>query len=167
MHRHGLSLAPALLLGVLSAGCNDATEGQEHFQAVLSGGNEVPPRSTGATGVCSFVAAGDRVNFVIETHDLSAPVVGAHIHLGVAGVNGPVRVGFISPNLAGTSIATPFDAPDGILMENTFSGSDVSGGLTLDDILNAMRTGGAYCNIHTSNFPGGEIRGQIAPINLD
>lgn len=172
MHRHGgslgLALGPALLLGLLSAGCNDATEGQEFFQADLSGANEVPPRDTDASGTCAFVVSGDRVDFSITTRGLSAPVVGAHIHIGPAGANGPVRVGFINPNLAGTNTQTPFAAPDGgILMENSFGGSDVSGGLTLADILGAMRTGDAYCNIHTSNFPGGEIRGQIRPLSVD
>ena len=169
MHRHAgsLGLLLVLVMGLASAGCNDATEGQEHFQAQLSGANEVPPRSTGATGTCAFVVSGDRVDFVLETHGLSAPVVGAHIHIGPAGANGPVRVGFISPNLAGTNTVTPFNAPDGILMENRFSNSDVSGGLSLNDIVSAMRSGGAYCNIHTTNFPGGEIRGQISPVNLN
>jgi hypothetical protein len=172
MHRHGasfgLALGPALLLAVLSAGCNDATEGQEFFQADLLGSNEVPPRETDATGVCAFVVRGDRVDFSITTRALSSNVTGAHIHLAPAGANGPVRVGFISPNLAGTNTVTPFAAPDGgILIENSFGASDVSGGLTLDDILTAMRTGGAYCNIHTSNFPGGEIRGQIRSISVD
>jgi hypothetical protein len=172
MQRHGgspgLALGLALVSGLLSTGCNDATEGQEFFQADLNGSNEVPARATDASGVCAFVVSGDRVNFSITTRALSAPVVGAHIHLGPAGANGPVRVGFISPNLAGTNTQTPFAAPDGgILIENSFGGSDVSGGLTLADIVSAMRTGDVYCNIHTSNFPGGEIRGQIRPISVD
>jgi hypothetical protein len=164
----GLALAPALVLGLLSTGCNDATEGQEVFQADLSGANEVPARDTAATGVCGFVVTGNRVNFSITTEGLSSGVVGAHIHLAPAGANGPVRVPFINPNLAGTNTVTPFAAPnEGILIENSFGASDVTGGLSLDDILNAMRNGGAYCNIHTSNFPGGEIRGQIHAVSLD
>jgi hypothetical protein len=168
MHRHGLSLGMVLVLGLFSAGCNDATEGQEFFQADLSGANEVPARDTGATGVCGFVVTGNRVDFTITTAGLSSGVVGAHIHLAAAGSNGPVRVPFINPNLAGTNTQTPFAAPDqGILMENSFGSSDVTGGLTLDDILGAMRSGNAYCNIHTVNFPGGEIRGQIRSISVD
>ncbi len=164
----GLALAPALVLGLLSTGCNDATEGQEIFQADLSGANEVPARETGANGVCGFVVTGNRVDFSITTRGLSSGVVGAHIHLAPTGANGPVRVPFINPNLAGTNTQTPFAAPDGgILMENSFGASDVTGGLTLDDILNAMRNGGAYCNIHTSNFPGGEIRGQIRAVSTN
>jgi CHRD domain-containing protein len=171
MHRHGslaLALGLALGSGLLSTGCNDATEGQEVFQADLNGGNEVPARDTGATGVCGFVVTGDRVNFSITTTGLSSGVVGAHIHLAPAGSNGPVRVPFINPNLAGTNTQTPFNAPnEGILMENSFGNSDVTGGLSLADILSAMRSGNAYCNIHTVNFPGGEIRGQIRAVSLD
>ena len=172
MHRHGgslgLTLGLALVSGLLSTGCNDATEGKEFFQADLSGSNEVPARDTAATGVCGFVVTGNRVDFSITTEGLSSDVVGAHIHLAAAGTNGPVRVPFINPNLAGTNTQTPFAAPnEGILMENSFGTSDVTGGLTLDDILAAMRSGNAYCNIHTVNFPGGEIRGQIRPLSVD
>lgn len=162
-----LGLVAVVVLGLSSAGCNNATEGQEHFQADLSGANEVPARATGATGACGFVVTGNRVDFVLETHGLSGPVTGAHIHLAPAGSNGPVRVPFIAPNLAGTNTVTPLAAPDGLLMENSFGDSDVTGGLTLNDVLAAMRSGGAYCNIHTTTFPGGEIRGQIRTLNLD
>ena len=168
MHRHGGSLGLALVLGLLSAGCNDATEGKQFFQADLSGANEVPARDTAATGVCGFVVTGNRVDFSITTEGLSSGVVGAHIHLAPAGSNGPIRVPFINPNLAGTNTVTPFAAPnEGVLIENSFGSSDVTGGLSLDDVLNAMRSGGAYCNIHTTNFPGGEIRGQIRSISVD
>jgi CHRD domain-containing protein len=170
MHRHGgsLGLVAVLVLGLSSAGCNDATEGQEIFQADLVGSNEVPPHDTGASGACGFVVSGNRVDFSIFTRGLSAPVIGAHIHIGPPGVIGPVRVPFIGPNLAGTNTVTPFNAsPNGILIENSFGPSDVTGGLTLDDVLNAMRSDNAYCNVHTTNFPGGEIRGPIRSISVD
>ena len=171
MHRLGgslgLALGLALVPGFLSTGCNNATDGKEFFQADLRGANEVPARDTAATGVCGFVVTGNRVDFSITTTGLSSGVVGAHIHLAPAGANGPVRVPFINPNLAGTNTVTPFAAPnEGILIENSFGSSDVTGGLTLDDVLNAMRNGGAYCNVHTTNFPGG-IRGQIRSISVD
>jgi hypothetical protein len=170
MHRHAgsLGLAAVLVLGLSSAGCNNALEGKEVFQADLAGSNEVPARDTGASGTCGFVVSGSRVDFSITTRGLSAPVVGTHIHIGAPGANGPVRVPFIGPNLAGTNTVTPFAAPDGgILIENSFGPSDVTGGLTLDDVLNAMRNGNAYCNVHTTNFPGGEIRGPIRSVPVD
>jgi hypothetical protein len=168
MHRHAGSLGLVVVLGLASAGCNNATEGKEFFQADLSGANEVPARDTAASGACGFVLTGNRVDFSITTRGLSGPVVGAHIHLAPAGANGPVRVPFIGPNLAGTTTVTPFAAPSGgILIENSFGPSDVTGGLSLDDVLSAMRSGNAYCNVHTTTFPGGEIRGQIRSISVD
>jgi hypothetical protein len=35
------------------------------------------------------------------------------------------------------------------------------GGATLDDVIEKMNNGGAYVNVHTLVFPGGEIRGDI------
>jgi len=170
MHRHAgsLGLVAVVVLALSAVSCNDATKGKELFQADLVGANEVPPHDVGASGACGFVVSGNRVDFSIFTRGLSAPVVGAHIHIGPAGVNGPVRVPFIGPNLAGTHTVTPFAAPDGgTLIENSFGPSDVTGGLTLDDVLSAMRSGNAYCNVHTTNFPGGEIRGQIRSLSAD
>jgi len=168
MHRHAGSLGLALVLGLASAGCNNATEDKEFFQADLAGSNEVPARETGATGTCGFGVTGNRVDFSITTRGLSSPVVGTHIHIGAAGTNGPGRGPFIGPNLAGTNTVTPFPAPDGgILIENSFGASDVTGGLSLDDVLSAMRSGNAYCNVHTTSFPGGEIRGQIRSLSVD
>ena len=33
---------------------------------------------------------------------------------------------------------------------------------TIDDVIQAISAGAAYVNIHTSQNPGGEIRGQLA-----
>jgi hypothetical protein len=34
-----------------------------------------------------------------------------------------------------------------------------------DALLRAIETGEAYANVHTANFPAGEIRGQIRPVD--
>jgi hypothetical protein len=44
----------------------------------------------------------------------------------------------------------------------TFTASNVASGGTLAAVLDAMRSGGAYTDIHTAANPDGEIRGQIA-----
>jgi hypothetical protein len=48
-----------------------------------------------------------------------------------------------------------------ILAEGTFTAADVSG-ISYADLLAAIRAGNAYVNVHTTLFPGGEIRGQLA-----
>ena len=56
----------------------------------------------------------------------------------------------------------PLDPDDRI--RGTFTGPDVAEQLWMGhpgDVLTAMVTGNAYVNIHTENFTGGEIRGQV------
>jgi hypothetical protein len=40
-------------------------------------------------------------------------------------------------------------------------------GISYDELLNAMRTGNAYVNVHTAQFPSGEMRGQIRLASVD
>ena len=37
-------------------------------------------------------------------------------------------------------------------------------GHSLNDLLSAIRSGNAYSNVHTANFPNGELRGQVRPL---
>jgi hypothetical protein len=96
-------------------------------------------------------------------------VVAAHIHLGPQGQNGPVVAflfGAVPPG--GGRI-------QGVLSEGTIVSEDLTGPLAGQDLsvlIEAMRTGGTYVNVHTNDgveptntgpgdFPGGEVRGQI------
>jgi hypothetical protein len=147
----GLSVTALVLsLSLCLTSCNDATEGQTLWRATLSGANEVPARSTAATGSAGFTLDGDRVFFSIEVSQLSDTTM-AHIHSGEAGINGPIRV-----FLYGPTAATDFN---GRLVEGSFTAADVTG-VTFDTLLEQMRTGQAYVNVHTTLYPGGEIRGQ-------
>ncbi len=86
-----------------------------------------------------LTSAGTEFNLDV-THDIPADsAIDAHIHLGAPGVNGPVVFGLNSP-----------DSP----ISDTWAIDTLS----LRDLLG----GNYYVNIHTSAFPGGEIRGQIA-----
>ena len=147
----GLSVtAFALSLTLALASCNDATEGQTLWRATLSGANEVPVRATAATGMAGLTLDGDRVFYSIEVSQLDA-ITMAHIHSGAAGTNGPVRVFLYGP--------TPATDFNGRLAEGSFTAADVTG-VTYDTLLEQMRTGQAYVNVHTTLYPGGEIRGQ-------
>jgi len=159
MRRNALPLAVLLAAGLFAAGCEDATEGQEIFTTTLSGANEVPARSTGASGFSQVVIDGDRVHYAVEIDDI-ANVFAAHIHTGASGVNGPVRVTFFT-----TAQSTALSTSDRhILAEGTFTSSNVSG-ISFPDLLAAIRAGTAYVNVHTTQFPGGEIRGQLQRAN--
>jgi hypothetical protein len=133
-----------------ATGCNDATEGQTLFTSALRGTNEVPARDTAASGSAGFTLDGDTVFFAIEVNQIDQ-VTMAHIHSGVAGANGPVRVDlFLGPTTGPVN---------GRLVEGRFTAADVRG-VTFEEILNQMRAGAAYVNVHTTRFPSGEVRGQ-------
>ena len=133
-----------------------------NFTTHLTGDEEVPPAQTQAQGQAIFQLSKDGTELTYKLIVANIENVNqAHIHLGPEGANGPVVV-WLYP-----------DAPPPVLIPGRFSGVLASGtitaadlvgplaGMTLQDLLNAMEAGNTYVNVHTSQFPGGEIRGQI------
>ncbi len=168
MLRKTLALASAgaviSVMGFISAGCTKGTEGMEVFEATLSPANEVPARSTAANGRVQYISDGTTVTYTIEVDDITN-VIAAHIHSAVAGSNGPIRVFFLG-NGSPHPISSPVSFTDkSILVQSSFTAADVTG-VSFSDLLNQMRNGQAYTNVHTSQFPGGEMRGQIQLVNL-
>jgi len=110
------------------------------------------------------VTDGTTVHYTIEVDDITN-IVAAHIHSGAAGVNGSIRVFFYgngSPNPGGAVSFTD----KSILVTGSFTAADVTG-VSFADLLNQMRNGTAYTNVHTTAFPGGEMRGQIQTVNVN
>ena len=48
---------------------------------------------------------------------------------------------------------------NGRLVEGSFTAADVTG-ISFEELLAEMQAGTAYVNVHTTQFPGGEMRGQ-------
>jgi hypothetical protein len=130
--------------------------------AHLSGGEEVPPADTRATGQAIFKLSRDGTS--LEYRLIAANIENlsmAHIHLGPAGVNGPVVVWLYPDAPPPQPIEGRFS---GVLATGTITADDLVGplaGMTLDDLLAEMAAGNTYVNVHTAQYPGGEIRGQI------
>jgi len=151
----------ALAVGL---GCKSATKDKEFFTASLQGANEVPARATGASGTASFVIDGRTVFYTIEVDGTTtSAITAAHIHSGAAGVNGPVRVGFFPPPGGPATVTTNGST---ILVQGSWTDADVTG-ISPDALLAEMRAGNAYANVHTTTFPGGEIRGQLQKLTVD
>jgi hypothetical protein len=134
---------------------NPAFAGDElKFETDLSGAEEVPPVVTEGVGEAKFESDGMSVDYELKWDDLTTPAFAAHIHCGATGVNGPVGVTLFA-GAGGTEgeVEATFSVPD---RGNRCGWEDLS------DVLGAMATGGAYVNVHTSQNPGGEIRGQVA-----
>ena len=132
----------------------------ETFTATLAAATEVanpPVQSTGAaTAVITYV--GGQLLFRVDVNGTSN-VTRAHIHAPAApGVNAGIKVNFYEPP-AGT---TPLNFTGTATLANGIAGVPV--GISMDSLLVLMRNGNAYVNIHTSAYPSGELRGQIAKV---
>ena len=155
--------AIAILLGaagVTVAGADD----DDGVQARLKGFEEVPAVSTVASG--KFTAKIDRsaqlIDYKLSFQDLEANSLFAHIHLGQRTANGGVSV-----FLCGGGDKPPCPPTSGTV-EGTIDPADVIGPTSqgiapgeFDELVTAIRAGVTYANVHSSKFPGGEIRGQI------
>jgi hypothetical protein len=137
------------------------------FQAQLLASNEVAPvvvhpTEQGTTGLATvtltvtrsggtITAATSRFDVSLNGMASNSVITLAHIHEGVAGANGPVRVD------SGLSPATPVPAPFGA----SFSRSGLA---TTPAIAQAIinNPAGFYFNVHTALSPGGVARGQLA-----
>jgi CHRD domain len=161
-----MAMAAFLSLALAAFGCENATDNVELFQTTLAGSNEVPANGTGASGACGLQIDGQRVLYSIEVHGLSN-IIGAHIHVAPTGVNGPIRVVFI-PSLTSTTVILPAGSAiptgEGVLTSGTFGPGDVRT-ISFDQLLTEIRNGNTYCNVHTTSFPGGQIRGNFARAN--
>ncbi len=121
---------------------SEASHGGLPLHATMLPENQVPP--TASNGAGSALVTLNRglgeVCWDIEVHDLTSPVILAHIHHGAAGTNGPVVVDFMEPvnGLSGCVSADP-------------------------SLITAIRRdpGDYYVNVHTTMFPAGEVRGQL------
>jgi len=134
-----------------------------HFEATLSGDNEVPPVVTSAQGKFMLLINKDSTGFVYRLEIENAIDIlsesGAHLHCGVEGVNGPIVI-----HLTG---ATPggFDGSFGMSAErNTSDIVDTSCGDSILEFIRFMKSGNIYVNVHSTAWPGGEIRGQVVPV---
>jgi len=137
------------LVPAVSAGGNG-----QSFIASLKGGNEVDPVDTNAQGVAHFKFKGGELSFKLIVANID-DVTAAHIHCAPANANGPVGVTLFS---GGPTSANGVLAQGPIAGPNTIN---TCGWTSLDDVIAALESGDTYVNVHTSDNPGGEIRGQL------
>ncbi|NGM84474.1 CHRD domain-containing protein [Paenibacillus sp. 7124] len=128
------------------------------FRAFLSGREEVPPVRTQAFGTATFRLSrdGKRLAFVLVVRNISR-FTQAHIHLGRRGQNGPVVAFLFGPNKFGISVRRG-------VVRGTLTAADLVGplrGKTLRSLVEEIKRGNTYANVHTIQHPDGEIRGQI------
>jgi hypothetical protein len=141
-----------------------------HFKTHMDGPSESPPNASPGTGfaIVDIDTEAHTMDVHAEFSGLLAPTTVAHIHCcvdpdGVAGVatTTPTFPGFPAGVMAGiydhlldltdlTSFNAPFVAANG----GTAAGAEAA-------LIAGLSAGRAYFNIHTSQFPAGEIRGFL------
>jgi hypothetical protein len=118
----------------------------------------------------TFTATVNNIDFTgAQTADTNDNLIAAHIHASpsvVPGVNGPVVWGFFGAPFNDTTPPDVVNAPfTGIgNVGGTISGKwdpPEGNGTTFADQLTNLKTGHAYINFHTTQFGGGEVRGNF------
>ena len=149
-----------LLLLVVLAAFLAATTGfaaQTSFKAKLSPKEETKKPVSKASGKAEFKLSKDGKELTYKLHVKKiVNANAAHIHMGAKGADGPPLVGLFSGQKPGKF--------SGTLAEGTITANDLLGdykGKSLDDLVNLIRSGDTYVNVHTDANPDGEIRGQI------
>ncbi len=159
------ALAIVALVGAsLALPAARAQNEQTSYVAILSGGSQVEPVATQARGQAFFQLSEDGMEIryrliVANIRD----VLMAHIHAGPSDGAGPVVV-WLYPSAPPPALIP--GRSDGILAAGSFDTGDLVGplaGMSLSDLVDLMNAGGTYVNVHTQQYPGGEIRGQIFP----
>jgi hypothetical protein len=130
------------------------------------------PVSSVATG--AFEAAIDdearEIHFTLSYSGLEGDVRQAHIHFGQRSVNGGISIWLCETAANPRPVGSPDvpDCPQSGTVEATVGADHVVGptaqGIAsgeFEEIVAAIRAGRAYANVHSSKFPGGEVRGQI------
>lgn len=146
--RRGLAavaVATGLALAVTAtpAAANHRADTPRILATILLGQNSVPANDSNGFGIAVILVqpAQDQVCYLVTQHKLTSAVTAAHIHSGAKGTNGPVVVPFIAPvDGKSKSCVTVADALATDLAQNPRN---------------------YYVNVHTTNFPAGEIRGQL------
>jgi len=153
-----------------------ADGGFRKIREFLTGFEEVPSVSTTGNGEFSarINKAETEITYSLSYADLEGDVQQAHIHLGQRGVNGGITV-FLCSNLGNGPVGTqPCPAPPATIT-GTITAADVSPDIPataaartqglntgeFDELLTAIRAGATYVNVHSTRWPGGEIRSQI------
>jgi len=162
-------LAVVLALG-LAVGVQAFVLGKHHVKAdKLSGYQETPAISTAGTGTFSATIddKAHTISYVLKYSGLSSAATQSHIHFGnrfsAQGISA-----FLCTNLGNGPAGTPACPAGGGTVTGTITAAQVVGpapqGIApgdFDALVRAIRAGVAYANVHTVNFPAGEIRAQI------
>jgi len=157
-------IATLALLGV--AGSVFATE----IRTQLKPSMEVPAVSSTASGAFrgTIDDATGSITYELSYSGLQGDVRQAHIHLGQRSVNGGIMVWLCQTTFNTDPTGLAPTCPQSGSVAGVLQAANVIGpsGQGIDamefaEVVAAIRAGLGYANVHSTKFPGGEIRGQV------
>jgi hypothetical protein len=163
-------VAVVAVVAVGAVGAVAVAHDRSSLAGFLSGYEEVPAVST--TGNGTFHAAINRaeteIKYELTYTKLEGDVLQAHIHFGQKSVNGGI-VAFLCSNLPNPPEGRPACPPGPAKITGTIRAAQVTDGAKVQgittgefaELVRAMRSGVTYANVHSTTWPGGEIRTQI------
>ena len=142
----------------------------DSIQTRLKSYQEVPSVSSPATG--RFKAFIDNksgsITYELSYSGLQGDVRQAHIHFGQRSVNGGIVVWLCQTSFNVDPTGLSPTCPQAGTVSGLIQAANVIGpaGQGIDplefaELVAAIRSGVAYANVHSSKFPGGEMRGQL------
>lgn len=101
------------------------------------------------SGFFSYTSSADQLCYTLEVRRLTAAPVGSHIHIGSRNVAGPIVVALTTPPAATSTVSECITAAEG-------------GNMTPAELAAITADPRSYyVNVHTPQYPGGEVRGQL------
>jgi hypothetical protein len=168
-----LLCAAALGAGLaIAANDRDLRNGLPRFVARMTPTQEVPPIVSPARGSFNAIVdvAARTIRYELRYQSIESAVVQAHLHTAQPGVNGGIMVWLCGTAALPGPPGTPECPAAPAVIEGVLTSDQVVGpaaqGISpgeFDEVLRVMRLGVVYANVHTTQYPAGEIRGQLRP----
>lgn len=150
-------------LGALALGAIAFASDNEWKARPMVGANEVPANASQSEARAQFELEDGVIKYKLRMRKPIEDAFMAHIHVGPTGANGPICVWLFGQPPAASNPRIDFDKNDTVA-RGEIDASDLVGplaGKTLEDLVALLNSGGAYVNLHTAAFPGGELRAQV------
>jgi len=160
MKNYSVLLVVSMLIIIHFYSFNIVLSENDKYFTPLTGMEEVPPVNTNSTGIALFDLLNNHLNFKVNVTMLEN-IKSAHIHVGEFGQNGEIIVSLLNSS-------SPINIHNGTLVKGQLTATDLVGSLkgkTINDLVKLFNNTKTYLNIHTKQYPNGEIRGQITTVN--
>ena len=147
-------LSASLLSACLLVGAGQLRADFVATASMLASTDNATNSQGSGTAVINYNTAADTFTYNLSWQNLTGDTTMGHIHLGPPGVSGPIIIPFYMSSLPATGT-----------LNGTLTATDITpamGVTTIAEVAQNIESGNAYVNLHTAQYPNGEIRGQLA-----